>query len=109
MGSQCNVLSNGLAWDLNQSINQSIFICYGMAKCRPTTRSKKAIQLVGKKQVLVLRERFELHCSALAAASWFCSLEHRGAQHTQISLWEEALLDFWGGRYSALLTKGAAQ
>jgi len=31
--------------------NQSIFVYYGMTKCRPTTRSKKAIQLVRKKQV----------------------------------------------------------
>ena len=34
-----------------QSVNQSIFIYYSMTKCRPTTQSKKAIQLVRKKQV----------------------------------------------------------
>jgi len=34
-----------------QFFNQSIFVYYGMTKCRPTTRSKKAIQLVRKKQV----------------------------------------------------------
>jgi len=28
---------------MNQSINQAIFVYYGMTKCRPTTRSKKAI------------------------------------------------------------------
>ena len=33
-------------------INQSIFVYYGMIKCRPTTRSKKAIQLVRKKACL---------------------------------------------------------
>jgi len=32
----------------NQSINQSTFVYYGMTKCRTTTRSKKAIQLVRK-------------------------------------------------------------
>jgi len=30
-------------------LNQSIFVYYGMTKCRPTPRSKKAIQLVRKK------------------------------------------------------------
>jgi len=35
---------------VNQSINQ--FVHYGMTKCRPTTRSKKAIQLVRKKACL---------------------------------------------------------
>ena len=33
---------------INQSINQSTFVYYGMTKCRTTTRSKKAIQLVRK-------------------------------------------------------------
>jgi len=33
---------------INQSIHQSIFVYYGMTKCRPTPRSKKAIQLLGK-------------------------------------------------------------
>jgi len=35
----------------NQSINQSIFVYYGMTKCRPTTRNKKATQLITKKHV----------------------------------------------------------
>jgi len=33
-------------------LNQSIFVYYGMTKCRQTTRSKKAIQLVRKKASL---------------------------------------------------------
>jgi len=40
---------NGTVKSINQSINQSIFVYYGMTKCRPTTRCKKAILLVRKK------------------------------------------------------------
>ena len=36
----------------HRSINQSAFVYYGMTKCKPTTRSKKAIQLVRKKACL---------------------------------------------------------
>jgi len=42
----CNKVNIIIA--INQSMNQSIFVYCGMTKCRPTTGSKKAIQLVRK-------------------------------------------------------------